>query len=468
MPDVRQVTVRRYADPDRDRAGVKKEARMGAERGAAALLRGVGLLPDGPVVWGRPLTTRAPGVYLVELAEPQPTATLELSRIGAWIAGLPDLRLDGVRPTSKALAARLAAFWLPSETVVYIGATSRNLGGRVLAMAHHELGSRQPHPDGQWLHALRGIERARVWWAETDATEEYLDALFDAFAAEVEPRAALSGGIVDGRPAGALALPWANTRRPTGERQAHGITGAVAAAEPTTARPTRVVDVPPAAADGVPTVEHGTGTTRRGPRPASTGASARASRPAAATRGRGAGPTRQAAPANPPAESTGRRRQPGGGRAGAVEPVPMTREAHARLEAELHELTRVRRPEVVARIKAARELGDLRENAEYHAAREEQSFLEGRVRLLEERRRHAVIIEDHQTGRIALGSVVVVEHEGESMTYTLVGTTDAAPRAGRISSASPVGAALLGAAAGQTIEVRTPRGVASYRVVEVS
>jgi transcription elongation factor GreA len=145
----------------------------------------------------------------------------------------------------------------------------------------------------------------------------------------------------------------------------------------------------------------------------------------------------------------------------------MTSEAHARLEAELHELTRVRRPEVVARIKSARELGDLRENAEYQAAREEQSFLEGRVRLLEERHRHAVIITDHQTGRVALGSVVVVEHEGESITYSLVGTTDADPKAGRISSASPVGAALLGAAAGQTVEVRTPRGIVAYRVVEV-
>ena len=145
----------------------------------------------------------------------------------------------------------------------------------------------------------------------------------------------------------------------------------------------------------------------------------------------------------------------------------MTRDAYARLEAELLELTRDRRPEVVARIKAAREHGDLKENAEYQAAREEQSFMEGRIRLLEERKRHAVLIEETATGRVALGSTVVMEHEGESITYTIVGTTDADPAAGRISSASPVGAALLGAVADQEVEVRTPRGAVRYRVLEV-
>ena len=145
----------------------------------------------------------------------------------------------------------------------------------------------------------------------------------------------------------------------------------------------------------------------------------------------------------------------------------MTRDAYARLEAELLQLTRTLRPQVVARIKAAREHGDLKENAEYQAAREEQSFMEGRIRLLEERKRHAVLIEETGTGRVSLGSTVVLEHEGETITYTIVGTTDADPAAGRISSSSPVGAALLGAIADEDIEVRTPRGAVSYRVVEV-
>ena len=122
---------------------------------------------------------------------------------------------------------------------------------------------------------------------------------------------------------------------------------------------------------------------------------------------------------------------------------------------------------MVARIKTAREHGDLKENAEYQTARQEQSFLEGRVRLLEERKRQAVIIEENVTGRVALGSVVVVEHDDETLTYSIVGTTDTDPAAGRISSSSPVGAALLGAIVGAEVEVRTPRGTARYRVVEV-
>ena len=139
--------------------------------------------------------------------------------------------------------------------------------------------------------------------------------------------------------------------------------------------------------------------------------------------------------------------------------------------AELDHLTRVRRPEVVARIKAARELGDLSENAEYHAAREEQSFLEGRVQLLEQRLRRAVILpaERDLEGRhgAGMGSTVTVEHAGEQLSYVLVGSTEADPAAGRISTSSPVGAALLGAIAGSDVTVRTPRGEVRYRVVSV-
>ena len=139
------------------------------------------------------------------------------------------------------------------------------------------------------------------------------------------------------------------------------------------------------------------------------------------------------------------------------------------MQSELDSLTRLKRPEVVARIKAARELGDLRENAEYHAAREEQSFLEGRVRLLEDRLRHAVVIAEPatsgpQAGRVALGSTVRLDHDGDELTFTIVGTTEANPAAGRISTVSPVGAALLGAAVGDEVEVRTPRGTTRYTI----
>jgi len=139
-----------------------------------------------------------------------------------------------------------------------------------------------------------------------------------------------------------------------------------------------------------------------------------------------------------------------------------------RMRVELDDLTRVQRPQVVARIKAARELGDLKENADYQASREEQSFLEGRVRLLEDRLRYAVIMDEGPSTRVTLGSVVLVEHDGDEMTYAIVGTTEADPAAGRISTASPVGAALVGASVNDEVEVRTPRGSVRYRVVKIS
>ena len=415
--------------------------------GAAGLLRAVGLRPDGPVLWGRPLTTRAAGLYLVELPEALHRPPMEITRVGKWLERVPELRLDGERPTSKALAARLTSLWLPGSPVLYAGATSGSLGGRVLALAHHVLGDRRPHADGHWLHLLRGIERTRLWFAETDAPEEYLDALLDTFAAAIGP------SLPTGRPAGSMVLPWASLRRPTGERQAHGISGSVLpeeAAPP--APPTRIVDVPPGDAEGARVEEQVGGVRRMPARPPAVPARRPAEAPA---RRKPGGQTSRARGAPPVAPS-----------ARAV-PVPLTADALARLEAELDELTRLRRPEVVARIKAARELGDLRENAEYQAAREEQSFLEGRIRLLQERHRNAVLIDEAGGDRARIGSTVVVEHAGESIVYVLVGSTESDPPAGRISVDSPVGAALLRAVAGDDVEVQTPRGAVRYRVIEV-
>jgi transcription elongation factor GreA len=156
------------------------------------------------------------------------------------------------------------------------------------------------------------------------------------------------------------------------------------------------------------------------------------------------------------------------GRRGGPAPIERSQAARDGHHAERVEVTRVKRPEVVARIKAAREHGDLKENAEYHAAREEQSFLEGRVQALEDRLRRAVVIDQAAaTGRVMLGSTVTVETGGDELTYTIVGTADANIGAGRLSSASPVGAALLGATAGQVVDVQTPRGAIRYRVVSV-
>jgi transcription elongation factor GreA len=156
-----------------------------------------------------------------------------------------------------------------------------------------------------------------------------------------------------------------------------------------------------------------------------------------------------------------------GSRAAAPEPIQLSQGALDRMTTELDELTRVKRREVVARIKSAREHGDLKENAEYHAAREEQSFLEGRVQALEDRIRRAVVVDEEATGKVIIGSRVTVEIGGEELEYTIVGSAEADPAKGRLSMASPVGAALLGAVPGAEVNVRTPRGAVSYKVLSV-
>ena len=426
-----------------------------AQQNAADLIRSIGLLADGPVRWGLPVPARKGGIYVVELGQPLPQAPVEMTRVGKWLEALPGLLMDGERPTSKALHARLASFWWPDATVLYAGSTDRSIGGRVAALLAHEAGNRQPHPDGQWLHLLRGLDRLglRIWWAETDAPEESLDALFDAFGEGHVP--------LPSRPKGALVLPWANTRRPTGERQAHGLTGSVAPAPAQVPEPPRrIVDLAPGDAEGARPEERGSGTTRRAPN-GSIRTQAREPRSTGTA-------TRQPAPSRAPtvarSGSGPRLKIPHGL---AAEKVQLSQGALDRMQAELVELTQVKRREVVARIKAAREHGDLKENAEYHAAREEQSFLEGRVLALEDRVRRAVVVDEAATGKVIVGSTVTGEIAGDEVTYTIVGSAEADPAKGRLSMASPVGAALLGAVPGAEVDVRTPRGAVRYKVLTV-
>jgi len=184
----------------------------------AALFRAVGLTPDGPGRWGGPVRTPGPGVVVVEWPAPLERAPVDISAVGTWLARVPTLLVDGERPTGKALAARLAAWWLPGETIVYVGG-AKSLGRRVEAMAATRLGDARPSPAGGWLKALRGFEATRLWWAATDAAEEYEDALLEAFGAAVPAPAAA------GLPDRSLVLPFANRRRPGGAVRADGITG---------------------------------------------------------------------------------------------------------------------------------------------------------------------------------------------------------------------------------------------------
>jgi len=413
---------------------------MTAAVGAPELLRADGLLADGPAVWGRPVPARGGGVFVVELADPRAVAPIELTRVGKWLERVPDLRLDGAHPSSRALAARIASFWIPSSRVLYVGATDGSIGGRVEAIRNTALGDRRPHSGGHWLHLLTGLERARIWWSRTDAVEEYEDALLSTFGDLVPPaeRAAL--------PDQAIVLPFANLRTPTGDRKSTGISNSLLAAD--VARPVavrRIVDVPPGAAEGatgLPPSRAAGGTVRRAPKP-----------PAA----------RAAGPAGPSGTTRDRRAS---GR--TVDPTWVSADGLDRLRAEHLELTTVRRPEVIARIRAAKELGDLKENADYTAAREEQSFLEGRIESIERTLREATVIDAGAGETVRLGSTVTVEDEdGRRSVYTIVGSTEADPAAGRVSNVSPIGRALLGARAAEDVTVKAPGGSVRYRVTAI-
>jgi transcription elongation factor GreA len=145
----------------------------------------------------------------------------------------------------------------------------------------------------------------------------------------------------------------------------------------------------------------------------------------------------------------------------------VTADGLASLQAE-HASLIGQRPEVVARIKAAKELGDLKENADYTAAREEQGFLEGRIQAIEAQLRVIVVAEAPAGGtRVVHGSRVRVETDGEEVELRIVGATESNPGAGRISAASPVGKALLGRSVGDDAVVSTPGGEVRYRVLAI-
>jgi transcription elongation factor GreA len=137
------------------------------------------------------------------------------------------------------------------------------------------------------------------------------------------------------------------------------------------------------------------------------------------------------------------------------------------LEAELEELETVARDAMAKRILAARDLGDLKENADYHIAKDDQAHLETRIKRLRERRRSAVVVETDSEGEtFSFGRTAEVldEDSGATQTWTIVGPTEADLAAGRLSAESPVAQALLGRAPGDVVEVQTPRGPRRYRV----
>ncbi|MEW5938423.1 MAG: transcription elongation factor GreA [Chloroflexota bacterium] len=151
------------------------------------------------------------------------------------------------------------------------------------------------------------------------------------------------------------------------------------------------------------------------------------------------------------------------------EPAYLTAEGLARLKAELAELTGPRREELAARLRSAIQMGDLSENADYHKAKEDQAFLEGRIQELQYLVNNAVVIErSASTDKVEIGSLVTIQEEDfPHETYHMVGPKEADPRNGKISHESPIGKSLLGCSVGDIVTVETPAGKVKFKIIKI-
>jgi transcription elongation factor GreA len=150
--------------------------------------------------------------------------------------------------------------------------------------------------------------------------------------------------------------------------------------------------------------------------------------------------------------------------------VIVTPEGLANMKAELEHLSTTRRREVAARIKDAREFGDISENAEYDDAKNEQAMLEARIAQLEDKIRSASVIDasDLSTDVVRVGSVVhLTDAEGKNLTYTIVGSAEAKPLEQKLSNESPVGKALLGHKPGDKVPITTPKGERTLTITKI-
>jgi transcription elongation factor GreA len=151
------------------------------------------------------------------------------------------------------------------------------------------------------------------------------------------------------------------------------------------------------------------------------------------------------------------------------QPNYLTPEGEKKLKAELKELKGPRREEIAARLRSAIQMGDLSENADYHKAKEDQAFLEGRIMEIEAILRNSTIIEKSANkGIVSIGSVVTIQEEGyDPETYHLVGPAEADPRSGKISHESPIGIAIMDKKVGDIAEAETPGGRIKFKVVKI-
>ncbi len=151
------------------------------------------------------------------------------------------------------------------------------------------------------------------------------------------------------------------------------------------------------------------------------------------------------------------------------EPTYLTAEGEAKLRTELAELKGPKREELAKRLRSAIQMGDLSENADYHKAKEDQGFLEGRIQEIEYILRNAVIIEkNNNAGVVTIGSHVTIREEGlPPETYHVVGAKEADPRNGKISNESPIGRAIMDHKVGETVEAATPGGKIKFKIMKI-
>ncbi len=145
----------------------------------------------------------------------------------------------------------------------------------------------------------------------------------------------------------------------------------------------------------------------------------------------------------------------------------LTQEGLDTLKAELEELVKVKRPATVTRLADAREAGDLSENSEYVAAKQDLSFIDGRIAELEEILHAAKVVKTKSTGEVNIGSKVTVHINGKKEEYLLVGEWEADPMNKKISHESPLGKALLGKTVGAMVEVQAPAGKVKYKILDI-
>ncbi len=147
--------------------------------------------------------------------------------------------------------------------------------------------------------------------------------------------------------------------------------------------------------------------------------------------------------------------------------IQFTKDGYDQLLIEYKELVEVRRPASVSRLQKARAMGDLSENSEYHAAKEDMAFVEGRIREIETLMKNAEVVAAQKSDWVEIGTTVILEKNGKNETYSIVGEFEADPLAKKLSATSPIGKALLGKKEGDTVAVEVPAGKLIYKIIRI-